>query len=138
MFNIYHFCPLDFKDESNSEFLYIMNFIKNTEIDKEYTFDNFQEIVENIRFSLVKFDFNLAKTVQHYKRKPFNNDKFIEMYNKHLNDLKSNNLELLKKEDIIECYSLYESYLGEEFCNEIFAIAKTENGYLAFEYSFTA
>lgn len=147
MFEIYNLKLDDFIDDSLCEFIYIIKsdtseFVTATEYDgviNHFTLDEFQEMTEYIRFCLVRNDFKIAKKPTHYKRRSFDKDKFVSEYNMHLKALKPElikNLHLLQKEDVQECYCLH-AHWWHVLYNDIFLIAKTNDGYLAFDYALT-
>lgn len=147
MFEIYNLKLDDFIDNSLFEYIYIIKsdvseFVTETEDDGtlyHFTIDDFQEMAEYIRFCLVKNDFGIAKKPTHYEKKTFDKKKFAEEYDSHLKALKPElikNLQLIQEDDILECYSLYANWWHVMY-SSIFLIAKTKQGYLAFDYALT-
>lgn len=148
MFEIYNLKLNNFIDDTLCEFIYIIKsdtseFVTETECDgviNHFTLDEFQEMAEHICFCLIRNDFKIEKTPKHYSRQPFDKEKFADEYNMHLKALKPElikNLRFMQKEDIHECYCLHAHWWHLLF-NDIFLIAKTNDGYLAFDYALTA
>ena len=141
MLQMFHMNSYEFKNESDCEFLYILNYKLETETEKKTTIKDFQNLFEHNRFCFVKSDFGLAKEVNHFKAIPMKNIKFYKCYNEYINHLKDRpqGINFIPKNYIVKSYCLYERFIGgDSLCVNLVAIAETKDGFLGFQYMFTA